>query len=247
MDIIWHVTADDKACVKAFIDEQRNTPLVCDRYDRNLAESKCKVTEERFWRAMVCMRLTTQAPSGPNSKVSKFQSLSPFPFTCDVIRNTQSRQEFILNTLNTHHAGRRRPTISKDLANNFQILEDGEWKHVINQCNRLIHLERRETEAEVADYIVDKFKGFGPKQSRNVLQVLGLTRYEIPIDSRVTKWLNKQLKFPLYVTPNALSDKHCYNFILDAICKLCEECKIFPCVLDASIFGANRGDAWSMK
>jgi hypothetical protein len=36
----------------------------------------------------------------------------------------------------------------------------------------------------VAGYIQETFEGFGPKQSRNLLQALGLTRYEIPIDIR---------------------------------------------------------------
>jgi hypothetical protein len=36
-----------------------------------------------------------------------------------------------------------------------------------------------ETEEEVADYIDNHFVGFGPKQARNVLQALRLTRYEI--------------------------------------------------------------------
>ena len=57
--------------------------------------------------------------------------------------------------------------------------------NTLAQCSRLIGPETpRETEAEVADYINDTFRGFGPKQSRNILQELGLTRYEIPIDNR---------------------------------------------------------------
>ena len=31
----------------------------------------------------------------------------------------------------------------------------------------------------------ERLAGFGPKQARNLLQGLGLTRYEIPIDSRI--------------------------------------------------------------
>ena len=99
----------------------------------------------------------------------------------------------------------------------------------------------------MADYIEEKFDGFGPKQSRNVLQALGLTRYEIPIDSRVTNWLNEELKFPFRVTSDALFDRHYYRLISDEICKLCEACGIFPCVLDAVIFDAKDDDAWSLE
>jgi hypothetical protein len=32
--------------------------------------------------------------------------------------------------------------------------------------------------------------GLGPKQARNLWQCLGVTRYEIPLDIRVYKWIN---------------------------------------------------------
>jgi hypothetical protein len=38
-------------------------------------------------------------------------------------------------------------------------------------------------ERKCAEMINDTLLGFGPKQSRNLLQRLGLTKYEIPIDS----------------------------------------------------------------
>jgi hypothetical protein len=153
----------------------------------------------------------------------------------------QSHEDFIHDTLSTHQVGTHRRKISKDLVDNFKRLEEREWPRALYQCNRLIRLERWETEAEVADYIDDTFEGFGPKQARNVLQAVGLTRYEIPIDSRVTSWLNDELKFPFKVTPAGLSDKHCYRLILDAVRTLCEECDTFPCVLDAAIFTAPDG------
>jgi hypothetical protein len=103
----------------------------------------------------------------------------------------------------------------------------------------LIRLQPREIEAEVANYFDSTFRGFGPKQSRNVLQELGLTRYEIPIDSRVTKWLNDEIELPFQVSSTALSDSHIYELVLDGICKLCEECDSLPCVLDASIFSGQ--------
>lgn len=238
MDITWQITADDKASVKAIVDQQRNSEVVRDRYQRNLAEPKINVTKEALWQSMVSMRLTTLAASGPESKLAAFQLLSPFPLAYDTIRNQESPQDFIRSTLNSHGVGTHRKKISKELSKAFEILEDHEWQHALDQCNRLARLQPRETEAEVANYISDTFKGFGSKQARNVLQDLGLTRYEIPIDSRVTNWLNDVLKFPFKVTSTALSDRHCYKLVLDAICGLCEECDTFPCVLDASIFSA---------
>ncbi len=77
--------------------------------------------------------------------------------------------------------------------------------------------------------------GFGPKQSRNLWQTLGLFRYEIPIDSRITKWMNKNI-YPFKLSATALSDLNYYEFIMNGIQKLSEECNVLPCVLDASIF-----------
>ena len=42
---------------------------------------------------------------------------------------------------------------------------------------------KESAERQAADYFADHFAGFGPKQSRNLLQSLGLARYEVPIDS----------------------------------------------------------------
>ena len=88
------------------------------------------------------------------------------------------------------------------------------------------------------------FKGFGPKQSRNLLQGLGISRFEIPIDSRITKWLNS-IGFPVKLTANALQDRNYYNFVSDGFQKLCEACDIMPCVLDAAIFSSFDEGKWT--
>jgi hypothetical protein len=245
MKIYWHVTKNDKICVETLVATQKNTKIVQDRYSRNLSETKSAVTKERFWRAMVCMRLTTLARSGPNTKLTKFQCLDPFPLCYKVVQKQISIEKLISDILREYQVGTHRRIISEQLSINFKILEDGEWSNCLTQCNRLLGLENRTVEAEVADYIRQRFSGFGPKQSRNLLQTLGLTRYEIPIDSRVITWLNSRLNFPITINAAPLSDKYYYNLIMDGICKLCEECNILPCILDASIFGANEDDTWS--
>lgn len=81
------------------------------------------------------------------------------------------------------------------------------------------------------------FAGIGPKQARNLLQGLGLTRYEIPIDSRISKWL-EEFGFPVPLSAAALSDGRYYHFISTAIVELCEHCDVYPCVLDAAVFSS---------
>jgi hypothetical protein len=73
------------------------------------------------------------------------------------------------------------------------------------------------------------------------MQSLGLTKYEIPIDSRITKWLN-DFGFPVTLSANVLSDQNYYNFVLDGFQKLCSAAEIYPCVMDAAIFASNDPD-----
>ncbi len=84
-----------------------------------------------------------------------------------------------------------------------------------------------EIERNIANYVAIH-KGFGPKQSRNLLQALGLTRFEIPIDSRVTKWLN-EFGFPIRFECNCLG-LTCpyYEFVSDGVKALCARCEVFP-------------------
>ena len=89
---------------------------------------------------------------------------------------------------------------------------------------------------------MDGLKGFGPKQSRNLWQTLGLTRFEIPIDSRITKWFNR-FGFPLKLSANALSDPNYYDFVMDGIQEVCDASSVYPCVLDAAIF-ADFDQEW---
>ncbi|MBA7549614.1 hypothetical protein ES705_42104 [subsurface metagenome] len=96
----------------------------------------------------------------------------------------------------------------------------------------------------MADSIDQIFKGFGSKQARNFLQALGLTKYEIPIDSRIMNWM-KNFGFSILFSPIALQDKAFYHFVSDGIQLLCEKANIYPCVLDAAIFSSNDDISWT--
>lgn len=87
--------------------------------------------------------------------------------------------------------------------------------------------------------------GFGPKQSRNLLQALGLTRFEIPIDSRVTDWLNDEFNFPVRLSATALAGRNYYDFVSAGIQTLCERCRVYPCIFDAAVFALKDGDSWT--
>lgn len=62
-----------------------------------------------------------------------------------------------------------------------------------------------------------------------------MTRSEIPIDSRVVKWINNQ-KFTLAIQIKKLGNAKYYETVLDNIRALCAEAGCLPCELDAAIF-----------
>jgi hypothetical protein len=91
--------------------------------------------------------------------------------------------------------------------------------------------------------VQDRIVGLGPKQRRNVLQTLGLTRYEIPLDSRLTKWLN-DFGFPLKLSANSLSDLAVYELVEEGFHALCARIDVLPCLMDAAIFASFDPKGW---
>ena len=244
MQIQWQITDADKARVADIVDRQQNGGMVRYRERFNLAAEKEEITKDRLWRTIVCMRLTTRARTRPRGALADFQKRKPFLLSYDTMRLRQLDQAGIHYILKAHKVGTDPQKISAQLAENFNRLEEGKWQRALDQCGRLKQSQPREVEREVADCLEDILIGIGPKQARNVLQALCLTRYEIPIDSRVTNWLNEELSFPIRISSSALSDRNVYRLILDGICALCKECGIYPCILDAAIFGSIDGEDW---
>ncbi len=203
MEIQWIISPEDVARVTTLIERQSKNALVRARREINLAKSKPPVTRERFWQAMVSMRLTTRQKSGPESFVARFIRETPFPLAYKTVHGARHPETFIAKALRVAGGIRFADKIASELSKNFSHLETSEWAPTLEQCNRLTRLVPREVEIAVAEHIQKHFLGFGPKQSRNVLQSLGLTRYEIPIDSRLTEWLN-EFGFPVRLSAGAL-------------------------------------------
>jgi thermostable 8-oxoguanine DNA glycosylase len=244
MDIDWRVGREDVARVKALVLEQANSALVRQRKAKNLSRTKPQVRRKRFWYQMVSMRLTSIQRSGPNSHVANFNRTKPFPLDYEAVSAEKHVDRFISNVLKKAGGIRFSNVIAHQLAGNLRLLEQGEWDRSLKQCNRLVRPASPAAEKEIASYIQDKFAGFGPKQARNFLQALGLTRYEIPIDSRVTAWLN-ELGFPFRLSATALADVNYYEFVSEAVQRLCAKSHVYPCMLDAAIFASRDGDAWT--
>lgn len=244
MQFTWQVEQTDIDKIQAFVKPQESNPFVRARASRNLSETKPPVDKAEFWRQMVGMRLTSVQRSGPESHVARFLRKDPFPLALDAIVEQDRVQTFIANALKAHGGIRFTDRIAKDLSDNYQALQGGEWNKALDKVNRLTCRQGPETERAVARYVQGLLVGFGPKQARNFLQALGLTRYEIPIDSRIAKWLTA-FGFPMRLSASTLADADYYEFVLDGILALCKAAEVFPCILDAAIFSSFDGDGWT--
>jgi N-glycosylase/DNA lyase len=188
--------------------------------------------------------LTTRQRSGPKSPVYQFLASKPFALKLATIRNKKHHAEFVAKVLKKSRGIQRYHTIGKEVAHNIPWFDGKGWKTLKARLDSLSHRRGYKPERETAKWIADNFAGLGPKQARNFLQALGLTRYEIPIDSRVTDWLRNDFQFALAVGSTALSDPDYYGFVNDAIREMCREVGTYACVLDAVLFSRVDNGAW---
>jgi hypothetical protein len=142
---------------------------------------------------------------------------------------------------------RRGPTVAGQAAANLARLEAGDWLRVEKKFQELLLCRSREPqpgdfaeERQAALFVQADSDGFGPKQSRNFWQWLGLTRFESPLDSRVTAWLNSKHIFPFVLSAQALADENYYAFVMDGVHNLCAAAGILPCVFDAAVFSLGQ-------
>ncbi len=244
MKLTWQIEPADIARVQTFLAQHRDTPFVKMRIATNLRNDKPPVTKPMFWERIVGCLLTTQQRSGPKTAVSRFLRTQPFSLEYQSCVRQRNLDQFTHTILTKFGGLRRSTTIGKELSANLTYLENGGWHPVMSHLHEIILHPDAQTERRAADFIDEKLMGFGPKQSRNLLQGLGLSRYETPIDSRITKWLN-EFGFPVILTASALGDRNYYAFVSEGFQRLCEACEIMPCVLDAAIFSSFDGSQWT--
>lgn len=235
MKLSWQIEPEDVERVAAFYGEYESHSFVLKRKRRNLESPRPEITRAVVWEVLVSCLLTTQQRSGSESQIQKFLDVKPFPLSYDFCLNCKGLNSEAHNIFKKFGGIRRGPTIAGEIQTNLSILEKSLWPELLQRMEQLKAGPDARLEKQAAHFIDESLKGFGPKQSRNLMQWLGLSRYEIPIDSRVTKWLN-QFGFPMQISAAALSIPACYDLISEGIQALCARANIMPCLLDAAIF-----------
>ena len=245
MEILWQIDDNDILKVVSFYNSHKDSVFVLNRIDRNINKNLPDFSKELFWEAMISCLITTQQRSGPKSHVTRFICTKPFPLNYNLCRTWSNIELQVETTISQFGGLRRGKTIGKEVKYNFEWLENVGWRFINKILNDLITDSNPVKERQSAEIILDNMMGFGPKQSRNLLQSLGLTKYEIPVDSRITKWLT-HYGFPLKLSSTALSDRNYYNLVSDGFQRLCKACDIIPCALDAAIF-SSYDEGWSKE
>ncbi len=237
MNITWKIDETDIIKVTDYVNTHNN-PFVEDRINRNVNRNDIQIDRDAIIKTMLMCLLTSQQDSSPDSNIGVFLRKKPFLLTYEFLSKEIDIKKVLLEVLKINGLTRSFNKIPDYFSLNYSYLEETNWNLQTILESMIKNELTKSKERELADSIDQLFKGFGSKQARNFLQALGLTKYEIPIDSRIMNWL-KDFGFPILFSKVALQDKAFYHFVSDGIQLLCEKANIYPCVLDAAIFSSS--------
>jgi hypothetical protein len=204
-----------------------------------------EITDAGLWHAMIACLVTSQQRSGPGSLVEAFLSLDPLPISLEACRQAEDVAVFVAQAL---AAARLRfgPKIGKFCQRNLSVFGEHRVALALDSLRDLLAdptpARERATARLFQNDAAHGLFGVGPKQSRNLLLNLGLMRHELPLDSRVSKWMRENLSEAgsrLVLSSTALLDEDYYSFVLDAVQRLCDDVGVLPSDFDAAAFYAT--------
>lgn len=233
MKIIWELNDSDIKKITDIVDNNQ-TPFVANRIIKNINRKGIILNKDIILKNMFICLFTPQHGSDQDKRLSSFFNKEPFVLTEKYLLNKFNIENEVLQVLKSHGITPSEKVINSFVRNYFYLLQSN-WEIITKLKNCAQGNYTKSQERDLADNIDTMFKGFGSIQSRRFLQTLGLTKYEIPINSKTIEWL-KNFGFPISFSPIALQDKSFYHFISDGIQLLCEKATIYPCVFDAAIY-----------
>lgn len=237
----WEITDAELERWRQFVVENSQNELVIDRRRRNLERRGIDLSKKYLWWVFVGCQVTTQQRSGPDTPVSRFLQSASLALDYGECVQTKSLNDLLVREFTA--AGLRRSlTMASNLTSIHHNLQVGEWKTLLKQLETLKSNTTKGKECKVARYLQSNiYPGLGPKQSRNFIQWIGLSRYAIPLDSRVLKKL-KEFGCTFVPRATALSDETVYGFVESGVQEIASKLDIYPCILDACIFSSFDKD-----
>ena len=245
MKIELTFSPNDVQRVRDVVKQMADHPDVIRRQKRNVERQGISLSHSVIWKTHIGCLVTTQQKSGKGSAVDKFlESTSPLLS----LNRCEAEKDLVKFAETELTIGKiwRAKVISKQIQSNMKLFKGGGWRDLESILSRLKEKPQpKKVERQCADQVAQALDGLGPKQSRNFLQWLGLTQYEIPIDSRITKWLKrlgKKDSLPL-LSSAALGESEYYCCVMDKLQDLCQSAGVLPCIFDAAVFvSADRSE-----
>lgn len=222
------------------IDNNLETEFAQRRYERNVLRKDIHLSKEAFWEALVLGILTSVAPNNDSyRKDIKQLKITDYEFMKDVEDITEHVQKLKGMGLN----GRVK---AQSITMAMERLEKN-WKELKKHLETIFKDTTLEKERSVARYVRENFYQIGLKQSRNIIQMMGLSQYVTPLDSRIVSTL-KEYK-GIEPIPDekgalkaALQNESWYLGIEDQLNELCVNLGVKPCILDACAFVSKERD-----
>lgn len=241
MKFEWVVTDNDQSTYRSFIERWKCHRFVEERRRQNIQRQAVVVSEAAFWKVFVGCLLTTQQRSGAGSAVEHFLSTDSELLNVTHCLQATSLAQSAEAELKRFRF-RRSTRIAEEVEHAAGQLRNGGWNDTESALRSLLDETTIAKERSVARHLQERFKGLGPKQSRNLIQWLGLSQFEIPLDSRVVKVL-KSLDFPVPLSSTALADEAYYCFIEDGLQFILAKLDVLPCLFDACAFASGERNA----
>lgn len=238
MEIDWRISDVDIKKVNDFVTLQLNVPLVANRVARNVNLNNLLINRDTILQSLYYSLILPYQKHSVNSQITAFLKNIHSSLQYKTIINSSDIRGFIFETSKKHGITLDLNKEPEYFADNFRLLELTNWMLLELVTKKMCQKGGATAEREIADFIDTRFKGFGAIESRVFLQYLGLTKYEIPIDTVVSDWLN-DFGFPVKLSVTALQDRNYYHFISDGIQLLCKKANVYPCVLEAAIHSNN--------
>ncbi len=243
----WSILPEHVERTRRLVESKNDDPFVKARRGRNLAVEKPPITRDEFWTQMVACVLTSQQKGGPNDPVPRFIRQAPNPLTLDRCETQPYLAAYAAQTFCDFGGIRFANKPGKFLGENLSSVQGDTCQEISDALELVRTLQTLQSERSAAKLVARELQGVGPKQARNILQCLGLTRYVIPIDSRFAKWM---AEMGAIISLEYLSNSDYYCCVEDGILTLCREASLppdvlFPCVLDAAMYVSSDGDTWT--
>jgi thermostable 8-oxoguanine DNA glycosylase len=238
MELIWKLSDSDINKVRDYVNTNKNQNV--ERIiNRNINHIDRIIDKDSLLRTMLICLLSSETDSYPENKIEQMLIKRPSLLNYQYLFKVRNIEFLLQQVFQTFGITKYVNKVPKYFSTNFEFLEESDWI-LESDLNRSLEQELTKfDERRLADMVDKSFKGFGSKEARCFLLALGVTKYEIPIDFKLIKWL-ENFCFPIKFSKTALQDVLFYHFVSDGIQKLCEISEIYPCILYTSILPGSE-------